>query len=128
MTTIEQRLQQQIESAVREYMVASRAAVAALLDRAFAAPSRVPTERATPATRVRAATKPAKRRTANELAALSEQLYELIAAHPGEGMVALSERMGVTGPLLQRVMALLRNAERVRTVGVRQQMRYFPRA
>lgn len=125
--TIEQRLQQQVESAVREYMVASRAAVAALLDRAFAAPSRKPAERAMPKTR-RTAVSTAKRRTASELTALSEQLYKVIAAHPGEGMVALSEHMGVSGIQLQRVVALLRNGERVRTVGVRQQMRYFPRA
>jgi hypothetical protein len=130
MTTIEQRLQQQIESAVREYMVASRAAVTASLDRAFAAtPARIPTaERATPVTRVRVATKPAKRRTAVEIAALSEHLYEMISAHPGEGMVALSKRMRVSGPQLQRVVALLRNTERIQTAGARQQMRYFPRA
>jgi hypothetical protein len=128
MTTIEQRLQQQIESAVRDYMLASRAAAAASLERAFAAPSRMPVERAKPASRVSDATKVGKRRTANELTAQGEQLYEVIAAHPGEGMVALSERMGVSGADLQRVVALLRTAQRVRTVGVRQQMRYFPRA
>jgi hypothetical protein len=76
----------------------------------------------------RTAVSTAKRRTASELTALSEQLYKVIAAHPGEGMVALSEHMGVSGIQLQRVVALLRNGERVRTVGVRQQMRYFPRA
>jgi hypothetical protein len=81
-----------------------------------------------PKTRIRTAATTAKRRTASELTALSEQLYNVIAAHPGEGMVALSERMGVSGIQLQRVVALLRNGDRVRTVGVRQQMRYFPRA
>jgi predicted transcriptional regulator len=69
-----------------------------------------------------------KRRTASELAALSEQLYEVIAAHPGEGMVTLSERMGANASTLQRAVARLRGEERIRTVGARQQMRYFPRA
>jgi hypothetical protein len=69
-----------------------------------------------------------KRRTASERAALSEQLYEAIAASPGEDMVALSERLGVSGPQLQRVVARLRAGNRIRTVGTRQLMRYFPRA
>jgi len=129
MTTIEQRLQQQIESAFREYMLAGRTAVMTALERGFAAASSAPTERAKPAaTRSRDATTTSKRRTASELATLSEQLYEVIAAHPGEGMLALSARMGVSGTQLQRAVARLRSADRIRTVGVRQQTRYFPRA
>jgi hypothetical protein len=49
-----------------------------------------------------------KRRTVSELAALSEQLYEAIAADPGESMVVSSERLGVSGVQLQRVVARLR--------------------
>lgn len=128
MTTSEQLLLLQIENAFREYMVAGRTAVMTALERGFAAASNAPAPRAKPAaTRARNASTAGKRRTAGELAALSEQLYEAVAAHPGEGMVALSARLGVSGPHLQRAVALLRNAERIRTVGVRQQMRYFPR-
>ena len=129
MTTIEQRLQQQIENAFCEYMLAGRAAAMTALERAMATASSAAAERSKPAaTRARAALTTGKRRTASELAALSEQLYEVVATHPGEGMIALSARMGVSGPQLQRAVARLRGAERLRTVGVRQQTRYFPRA
>jgi len=128
MTTLEQRLEEQIESAVQEYLRESRARVAATLERAFGASGRAPAQRVKSPTRAGSAVKAGKRRTASELAALSEQLYGAIAAGPGEGMVALSERLGVSGPQLQRVVARLRADNRIRTVGTRQQMRYFPRA
>lgn len=129
MSTLEQRLQEQIESAVQEYLSASRARVAATLERAFgAATTRPPTQRAKSSARAVGAVTTGKRRTASELTALSEQLYEAIAAEPGESMVVLSERLGVSGVQLQRVVARLRADNRIRTVGARQQMRYFPRA
>ena len=129
MTTIEQRLQQQIENAFHEYMLAGRAAAMTALERAMAAASSAAAERSKPAaTRGRDASSTGKRRTASELATLSEQLYEVIATHPGEGMIVLSGRMGLSGPQLQRAVARLRGTERIRTVGVRQQTRYFPRA
>ena len=59
---------------------------------------------------------------------MSEQLYEAISSSPGENMVSLSKRLGVSGPHLQRVVSRLRADGRIRTVGERQQMRYFPRA
>ena len=128
MTTLEQRLQEQVESAVQAYLRESRARVAATLERAFGAATRGPAQRAKAPTRAEGAVTAGKRRTASELAALSEQLYEAIAAGPGGGMVALSERLGVSGVQLQRVVARLRADNRIRTVGTRQQMRYFPRA
>ena len=128
MTTLEQRLQEQVESAVQEYLRESRARVAATLERAFGAGTRARVQRAKAPPRAGGAVAAGKRRTASELAALSEQLYEAIAARPGEGMVALSERLGVSGPQLQRVVARLRADNRIRTVGTRQLMRYFPRA
>ena len=128
MTTLEQRLQERIESAVQEYLRESRARVAATLERAFGTAARAPVQRAKSPTRAGGAVTAGKRRTAGELAALSDQLYEAIAAGPGESMVALSERLGVSGPRLQRVVARLRADNRIRTVGTRQQMRYFPRA
>ena len=127
MTTLEQRLQQQIESAVQEYLQASRAKVTATLERAFGAAT-APAARAKSSARPRATEKVGKRRTASELAALSEQLYEVISGSPGQGMVALSERLELSGQHLQRVVARLRADGRIRTVGARQQMRYFPRA
>jgi hypothetical protein len=128
MTTLEQRLHEQIESAIQEFMRQSRAKVAATLERAFDGAARAPAQRAKSPTRAGVGASASKRRTAGELAALSEQLYQAIAAGPGEGMVTLSERLGVGGPQLQRAVARLRADNRIRTVGTRQQMRYFPRA
>lgn len=128
MTTLEQLLQEKIESAVQEYLRESRARVTATLERAFGSTARAPVPRAKSSTRTGGTAIAGKRRTASELAELSEQLYEAIAASPGEGMVALSERLGVSGPRLQPVVARLHADNRIRTVGTRQQMRYFPRA
>jgi hypothetical protein len=129
MTTLEQRLQERIESAIQEYLQESRAKVTATLERAFGGATRTPMiQRTKSPSRASSAVAHGKRRTASELEALSEQLYEAIAASPGEGMVALSERLGVPGRQLQRVVARLRADGRIRTVGTRQLMRYFPRA
>ena len=128
MNTLEQRLQERIESAIQEYLRESRVMVTATLERAFGAATRAPIQRTKSASRASSGVAHGKRRTASELEALSEQLYEAIATSPGEGMVALSERLGVAGPQLQRVVARLRADGRIRTVGTRQLMRYFPRA
>lgn len=65
-------------------MLVSRAAATASLERGYAAPTRNGSERAKPA-RVRDAAEVEKRRTASELRVQSEQLYEVIATHRGEG-------------------------------------------
>jgi hypothetical protein len=94
MTTLEQRLQERIESAVQEYLRESRAKVAATLKRAFGAATWTPVQRAKSASRaggcrgMRQA--PNGQRTRG--AALGEQLYHAIAASPGEGMVTLTEK------------------------------------
>jgi DNA-binding NtrC family response regulator len=67
-----------------------------------------------------------KRRTAAELDATCEQLCALVRARPGEPIVTLAEEMGVHASTLQRPMAKLRVESRVRTVGERHLMRYFP--
>ena len=68
----------------------------------------------------------AKRRTEAEIDATSEQLCALVRARPGESIVALAEGMGVPASTLQRPMAKLRAESRVRTVGERHLIRYFP--
>lgn len=68
----------------------------------------------------------AKRRNAAEIHATTEQLCALVRARPGESIVTLAEEMGVSASTLQRPMARLRVDNRVRTVGQRHLMRYFP--
>jgi hypothetical protein len=72
------------------------------------------------------APKEAKRRNAAEIDAVAEQLCALVRARPGESIVSLAEEMAVPVSALQRPMAKLRVENRVRTVGERHLMRYFP--
>lgn len=67
-----------------------------------------------------------KRRTAAEMDAVSERLCALVRARPGESIITLAEEMGLPANALQRPMAKLRDESRVRTVGQRHLMRYFP--
>lgn len=67
-----------------------------------------------------------KRRTAAELDQACEQLCALVRARPGESITALAEEMGEPAGALQRPMAKLRADGRVRSVGSRHLMRYFP--
>lgn len=66
------------------------------------------------------------RRTAEEIAELGEQLYELVCAHPGESMTLFAEQMGMRAGDLHVPMSKLKVAGRVRSVGQRSLTRYFP--
>lgn len=82
--------------------------------------SRGKAERAAPPT------SSSKRRTAAELTGVSEQLYALVCAHPGEAMAVFAEELGVAAQSLHRPMARLKAEGRVRTVGQRHLTRYYP--
>ncbi|MEM7674624.1 MAG: hypothetical protein AAF449_01335 [Myxococcota bacterium] len=66
------------------------------------------------------------RRSADELSAVREQLYELICAHSGESMTLFSEQLGISVKDLHRPMSKLKAEGRIRSVGERNQTRYFP--
>jgi hypothetical protein len=129
MTPLEQQLRQDLEAAVKKFLIGCRAQAHATVDRALGAAG--PTSASPRKAKARKSSDPSKRskrRTADELAALSEQLYEAIAASPGQTMVVFSEQMGVSPLHLQPAVARLRADNRIRTVGARQQTRYFPMA
>jgi|GEM_PF-1198939 len=67
-----------------------------------------------------------KRRTGAELDETCEKLCALVRARPGESIVTLAADMGASAGTLQRPMAKLRAEGRVRSVGERHLMRYFP--
>jgi hypothetical protein len=67
-----------------------------------------------------------KRRTTAEIDATSERLCALVRAQPGASIITLAEELGLPASTLQRPMAKLRDESRVRTVGQRHMMRYFP--
>lgn len=123
-TTSHRDLEQRIEHLVREHIAAVQRSAREALDRAFAG-SAVAVRK--PAQTVATATTGGRRRARAELSAVAERLYRAVCAHPGEGIVALAGELGVSARELQRPMALLRESGRVRSVGQRHLMRYYPR-
>lgn len=60
------------------------------------------------------------------MAALSERLYEAICSKPGEKMIVLAAAVGVAPREMLVPSAKLKRAGRIRSVGQKQQTRYFP--
>jgi hypothetical protein len=69
---------------------------------------------------------PSSRRTASALDEACQALCDLVRAQPGSSMVEFSEHLGSSVRELQRPMAKLRSDGRVRSIGERHLMRYFP--
>ena len=116
-------LEIQIEELVREHIAGLRRAATAAVEHAFgrAGGRKVKRGGARPAGR-----EAGHRRAPEEVAALGEQLYAAIYAHPGAAMTQLAAVVGATPRELNRPVTQLKRAGRVRTVGRRQGMRYFP--
>ncbi len=74
----------------------------------------------------RRVSKPQTRRSPEELSDLCERLYQKIDEQPGEGMAAYAEALAVAARDLGVVVRRLKKTGRVRTVGERDRMRYFP--
>jgi len=128
MTNTTAELETRIEQMVAEHVAAVRKAAQAAVERAFAgasASAAAPTPTAAPP-RPRIARAAGKRRTGTELLALGERFFEALSRKPGETMAVLSAEVGASPVELQRAVARLREANRVRTIGERSQMRYFP--
>lgn len=69
-----------------------------------------------------------QRRPAVEFDALTECLFAAVESAPGETMAVLAPRLGVSSRELERPAARLKKTGQVRTVGERNQMRYYPMA
>jgi hypothetical protein len=124
-TTSIEHLQNRIEQLAREYVAACREAAAAAVERAFTAP--VPRRPAGPP-RTPPRRTPGRRRGLDEMVVLSERLYDAVCANPGALMMVLAAQVGATPRELNRPALILKRAGRVRSVGQRQQTRYFPMA
>jgi hypothetical protein len=96
------------------------------VERAFAA-ANAATPTVAPS-RSRVARTASKRRAGAELSALGERFFEALSRKPGETMVVLAAEVGASPRELHRAVARLRESGRVRTVGERSAMRYFPLA
>ncbi len=123
-TPSNQGLAERIERLVQEHIEASRKSAREALERAFASAA---TTRLGAASR-QVARKPGsgKRRPPSEMAALSERIYQVVCAKPGETMTVLAADLGATPRELNRPMAMLKRAGRVRSAGARHLTRYFP--
>jgi predicted Zn-dependent protease len=128
MSLANRALSEQIEQLVREHLEVTRraVAVAAAVERAFASAPETP--RARTRTETSRAKRPASsgRRSRAEMSAVAERLHEAVCAHPGETMSMLAPTLGATSRELERPMKALKRAGRVRSVGQRHLMRYFP--
>ncbi|MEQ9542376.1 MAG: winged helix-turn-helix domain-containing protein [Deltaproteobacteria bacterium] len=116
---------EQLARAIEALVDAGRRAASEAIDRSFVSRSgrrpRVGGNRA-PATE-RA---PGRRRSAEEIEALAEQLYALVRANAGESMATFAEQLRARATDLHRPMMKLKAEGRVRSVGQRHQTRYFP--
>lgn len=121
-TTVE--LERQIEQMVAAHVAGLRKAAQSAVERAFAAAS-VAAPTVAPS-RPRATRAGSKRRAGSELLALGERFFEALSRKPGETMVVLSAEAGASPRELHRAVSRLREAGRVRTIGERSRMRYFP--
>ena len=123
-------LSKQIEDLVRQHVDALRASAAAAVARAFAAVSS-PSSSARASTQtkpVRTRKQAAPRRAPEEMVALGERFYAVLCRQPGERMTTLAPQVGVAPRELQVAVARLRRDGRVRVIGKKQQMRYYPMA
>jgi len=117
-----------IESLIASYMAGVREAAEQAVARALTAQGRGRSARAPRAASRRSgeARSSSSRRSSLALDEASDALCDLVRAKPGSSMVELAEQLGASVRELQRPMAKLRAEGRVRTVGKRHLMRYFP--
>ncbi|MGH8309510.1 MAG: hypothetical protein ACRETX_06920 [Steroidobacteraceae bacterium] len=122
-------LAEQIEHLVRQHIAATRTAAATAVERAFAPVPQGRGTRPSPEPKPqRPRAKTAPRRATEEVVALGERFYAVLCRHPGETMTTLAPQVGATPRALQVAVARLKDAGRVRAVGQRQGMHYFPMA
>lgn len=69
---------------------------------------------------------PKKVRNSKDIEKIAEQLCALIRTHPGEHIQVFVEALGLTPKQLYRPMSKLRADGRVRCIGERNQVRYYP--
>jgi hypothetical protein len=115
-------LGQRIEDLIREHIAACRGVARSAIERALAGEARRP--KAAPS--AKAGQPPSGRRTRAETEAVAERLYEAVVAEPGATMMRLAPKLKLSSAALQRPMELLRKGGRVRTIGARIHMQYYP--
>ena len=127
MQNVERDLAKRIEQVICAYLMESRAAAAAAIDKSFGAASAkvkaAPKKRAKGHSDRRA---PAVRRATSQISDLRERFYQAVVTCPGETMRTLSAQLGEDPIVLYRYAVRLRKQGLIKTVGILQSMRYFP--
>ena len=121
-----EQLANAIESLVTSYLNEVRRAAQQAVERTLSRPADRESRSKSSGPPRTAPTASTTRRTAAELDEVCDRLCALVHSRPGESIVALAEEMAEPPSSLQRPMAKLRSDGRVRTVGQRHLMRYFP--
>ena len=117
---------QQLESLLRAHLDAQRKAMLAVVERAYAGPTRSVASRRSPAVPSQRAPVGRARRPEAWITALAERLCAAVAAEPGVGMTRLAAQLGLLARELERPMTHLKIDRRVGSVGRYQGMIYFP--
>ena len=125
---IEQRIQKQIDGLVREVVLIAQEAALATVSESFAR-GILARDRSRAGVGGAKGTSPkraiAKKRDADEIGALAEQLFAAISEKSGEGMSTLSKMVGSNPKALIVPVRRLLDSDRIRIVGERNQRRYF---
>jgi predicted HTH transcriptional regulator len=113
-----------IEALVQEHIAAIREAAMAAMQRAFSqsAPPPASTDRR------RGKRTASTYRSAEEIGAVQEKIYNQVSATPGLGGAKLAEILGISTKEMHRPMAKLKKAGLVHSVGQRSETTYFPLA
>lgn len=117
------QLTQRFEQVIQEHLAAIESAAAEAIARAFTT-RRAGTRRSSSPAPGSAST--SGRRSASEMAALCERLYQAVSARPGETMTTLAQELSQPPRTLSRPMDHLRQQGRVRSAGQRHLTRYYP--
>ena len=125
-STLEASVEALIQQQLAAYEAQLRETLARTLSKARPGAARRKEPKAT-AARVRRAPSVA-RRAPEELEALAERLYAAVESTPGETMGVLAPSLGVVAKELERPVKRLRKSGRIKTVGERSRMRYYPMA
>ena len=121
-------LAKQIEDLVRQHVDMLRTSAAAAVARAFSTAPHESTRASSQTKPVRTRKQQAPRRAPEEVVALADRFYGVVCQRPGETMTTLAPQVGVAPRMLQVAVARLRRDGRVRVIGQKQQMRYYPMA
>ena len=106
---------------MRSHFAASREVAKEAIERVFAEASGKPARSSEPVKRTAG-----RRRPSEEVAALGEQFYAAVCEKPGETMMVLAHEVGMTPGELKVPVGRLRRSGRLRCVGRKSHMRYFP--